>query len=158
MTRLFKSAAGMGLPSSRYARLGQAPTGDLQKRRYTIWDDQGNLRFNPISCKFRNSIADGVIRKSNYNIVDWFSHLLSLDLSNESSLIYTPGAIFAVRKSLIYSRSLDFYNKLLYSVSDYKFVEECWFLEQAWLYIFNSQVSRIRTLCRSANPNAVYLQ
>jgi len=35
MTRLFKSAAGMGLPSSRYARLGQAHTGDLQKRRYT---------------------------------------------------------------------------------------------------------------------------
>jgi len=35
MTRLFKLAAGMGLPSSRYARLGQAHTGDLQKRRYT---------------------------------------------------------------------------------------------------------------------------
>jgi len=35
MTRLFKSAAGRGLTSSRYARLGQAPTGDLQKRRYT---------------------------------------------------------------------------------------------------------------------------
>jgi hypothetical protein len=30
MTRLFKSAAGRGLTSSRYARLGQAPTGDLQ--------------------------------------------------------------------------------------------------------------------------------
>ena len=39
MTRLFKSAAGRGLTSSRYARLCQAPTGDLQKRRYTndIW-------------------------------------------------------------------------------------------------------------------------
>jgi hypothetical protein len=35
MTRLFKLAAGMGLPSSRYARLEQAHTGDLQKRRYT---------------------------------------------------------------------------------------------------------------------------
>ena len=35
MTRLFKSAAGRGLTSSRYARLGQPPTGDLQKRRYT---------------------------------------------------------------------------------------------------------------------------
>ena len=35
MTRLFKSAAGMGLPSSRYARLGLAHTGHLQKRRYT---------------------------------------------------------------------------------------------------------------------------
>lgn len=35
MTRLFKSAAGRGLTSSRYARLGQAPTGDLQNRRYT---------------------------------------------------------------------------------------------------------------------------
>ena len=35
MARLFKSAAGMGPTSSRYARLGQAPTGDLQNRRYT---------------------------------------------------------------------------------------------------------------------------
>jgi len=35
MTRLFNPAAGRGLSSSRYARLGQAPTGDLQKRRYT---------------------------------------------------------------------------------------------------------------------------
>ena len=35
MIRLFKSAAGMGLTSARYARLGQAHTGDLQKRRYT---------------------------------------------------------------------------------------------------------------------------
>ena len=35
MTRLCKSAAGRGLTSSRYARLGQAPTGDLQKRGYT---------------------------------------------------------------------------------------------------------------------------
>ena len=35
MTRLFKSAAGMGQPSSRCARLGLAHTGHLQKRRYT---------------------------------------------------------------------------------------------------------------------------
>ncbi len=35
MTRLFNLAAGMGLPSARYARFGQAHTGDLQKRRYT---------------------------------------------------------------------------------------------------------------------------
>ena len=35
MTRLFNLAASMGLPSARYARLGQAHTGDLQKRRYT---------------------------------------------------------------------------------------------------------------------------
>jgi hypothetical protein len=35
MARLFKSAAGMGLTSSRCARLGQAHTGYLQKRRYT---------------------------------------------------------------------------------------------------------------------------
>ena len=35
MTRLFKLATGMGQPSSRYARLGLAHTGDLQKRRYT---------------------------------------------------------------------------------------------------------------------------
>ena len=35
MTRLFKPAAGMGQPSSRYARLELAHTGDLQKRRYT---------------------------------------------------------------------------------------------------------------------------
>ena len=34
MTRLFKSAADRGLTSSRYARLGQAPTGDLQKSWY----------------------------------------------------------------------------------------------------------------------------
>jgi hypothetical protein len=27
----------MGQPSSRYARLGLAHTGDLQKRRYTNW-------------------------------------------------------------------------------------------------------------------------
>ena len=44
MTRLFKLAAGMGLPSSRYARLEQAHTGDLQKRRYT--NGQGDcVRF-----------------------------------------------------------------------------------------------------------------
>jgi hypothetical protein len=35
MTRLFELAAGMGLPYSRYARLEQAHTGDLQTRRYT---------------------------------------------------------------------------------------------------------------------------
>jgi hypothetical protein len=35
MARLFKSAAGMGQLSSRYARLGLAHTGDLQNRRYT---------------------------------------------------------------------------------------------------------------------------
>ena len=35
MTRLFNLAAGMGLPSARYARFGQAHAGDLQKRRYT---------------------------------------------------------------------------------------------------------------------------
>jgi hypothetical protein len=35
MTRLFKSAAGMGLPSSRCGRLGQAHAGEIQKRRYT---------------------------------------------------------------------------------------------------------------------------
>jgi hypothetical protein len=35
MTRLFNLAAGMGLPSARYARFGQAHTGDLQNRRYT---------------------------------------------------------------------------------------------------------------------------
>jgi len=41
MTRLFKLAAGMGLPSSRYARLEQAHTGDLQRRRYTNTDLAG---------------------------------------------------------------------------------------------------------------------
>ena len=40
MTRLFKLAAGMGLPSSRYARLGQAHTGDLQKRRYANLEEE----------------------------------------------------------------------------------------------------------------------
>jgi hypothetical protein len=35
MTRLLNLAAGRGLPSSRYARLERAHTGDLQKRRYT---------------------------------------------------------------------------------------------------------------------------
>jgi hypothetical protein len=39
MTRLFNLAAGMGLPSARYARFGQAHTGDLQKRRYTTLMD-----------------------------------------------------------------------------------------------------------------------
>jgi hypothetical protein len=45
MTRLFKLAAGRGLTSSRYARLGQAPTGDLQKRRYTNFTERArNIR------------------------------------------------------------------------------------------------------------------
>jgi len=40
MTRLFNLAAGMGLPSARYALFGQAHTGDLQKRRYTTWQNK----------------------------------------------------------------------------------------------------------------------
>jgi hypothetical protein len=50
MTRLFKLAAGMGLPSSRYARLEQAHTGDLQKRRYTNY-----LRTTTLISKIINS-------------------------------------------------------------------------------------------------------
>ena len=49
MTRLFKLAAGMGQPSSRYARLGQAHTGDLQKRRYTNYMG-GKLNRLPFLC------------------------------------------------------------------------------------------------------------
>jgi hypothetical protein len=47
MTRLFNLAAGMGLPSARYARFGQAHTGDLQKRRYTTGLTNGPQRWVP---------------------------------------------------------------------------------------------------------------
>jgi prepilin-type processing-associated H-X9-DG protein len=44
MARLFKSAAGMGQLSSRYARLGLAHTGDLQNRRYTNATQAAHVR------------------------------------------------------------------------------------------------------------------
>ena len=43
MTRLLRPADGMGLPSSRYARLGQAPTGDLQKECCTTPSDAATV-------------------------------------------------------------------------------------------------------------------
>jgi hypothetical protein len=46
----------MGLPSSRYARLEQAHTGDLQKRRYT---NIAPCRGNPRRAK---RLAEGAVR------------------------------------------------------------------------------------------------
>jgi len=50
MTCLFNMAAGMGLPSVRYARFGQSHTGDLQKRRYTTTVTIGLNRSLPRLC------------------------------------------------------------------------------------------------------------
>ena len=66
MTRLFKSAAGMGLPSSRCARLWQAHTGDLQKRRYTnvlrkvrVQSDLDSILLHSVTRLANAGIASG---------------------------------------------------------------------------------------------------
>ena len=93
MTRLFNPAAGRGLPSSRYARLGQAPTGDLQKRRYTngragkqglygVYNNSiGKTPGNTASAITRGGAAGNYsysLSNSNFankpvNYVNWFS-------------------------------------------------------------------------------------
>jgi hypothetical protein len=80
MTRLFNLAAGMGLPSARYARFGQAHTGDLQKRRYTT--DPRN-EATPVTV-FRSETPEDTAGTAIGR------RILQLQLSHENTLDHGP--------------------------------------------------------------------
>lgn len=125
--------------------------------RLKQWDDNGDLRFYSPTCPFRQQVETGEVRRGSRNFVDWFQASLGMDLKSVPGLLYSPGAIFAVRRSLIHARGIEFFNRLLNDVNDARFPEECWFLEQAWLYVFLNPTARVRTLFRGGNPNAVFV-
>lgn len=122
------------------------------------WDDQGDLRFGSPSCPFREQIDRGEVRKAPENFVAWFRAFFDADLTAAPNLVYSPGAVFSVRRSLIHARGIEFFNRLLQCVSDARFAEECWFLEQSWLYVFYNPNARVKTLFKANNPNAVFVR
>lgn len=126
--------------------------------RLKQWDANGDLRFASPVCPFRDQIARGEVRKARTNFVTWFQDYLKGDLTREPSLLYSPGAVFSVRRQLIYARGIEFFNRLLSCVGDARFAEECWFLEQSWLYVFFQPGIRVKTLFKANNPNAVYVR
>jgi hypothetical protein len=112
------------------------------------WGLDGRIQFIPGIHK--NQIESGAMKRASLSLVDFFRIHLNLELNSLGSVVFTPGAIFAVKRQCIQRRPLEFYKRLLATVDHHVNPEEGHYLERSWLYIFGVGVSSFS--CRSMPP------
>ncbi len=104
------------------------------------WDDQGRLVHHG---KWAQAVRDGQMKLCPYSFVSWWQKWVGLALPETRGIAYFPGAVFAVKRQAILRRSRDFYKKLLGQVSSHQNPEEAYFMERAWLYLWEVQPQAI---------------
>lgn len=97
------------------------------------WDAHGRLRhWGPWLEKYQR----GEMGHSPLAMREWFQTHMAFDIDALGTLTYTPGANFAVKRQVIRSRTREWYQRLLDTVSHHVDPEEAYYMERAWLYCF----------------------
>lgn len=70
------------------------------------------------------------------NGYDWTHEYVDPTINFSNNIFIFWGAILSVKKEAILSRPIEYYNRLLGTISTHKDHEEVHFLERSWYYIF----------------------
>jgi hypothetical protein len=108
----------------------------ISKNLSIHYDNNTNIHFD----KEWNLRTDGWFLKDNYKnnqpitFLEWFTKNINNTYPNP--LIFYCNAIFALKKELILSNSIDYYKKLILEVNHHINSTEGHFFERSWYYIF----------------------
>jgi hypothetical protein len=105
--------------------------------RLREWGEDGRLQWRG---GWAERYAGGEIRPSPVSLAEYARLQLGVDIDARGALTYHPGALFAVSRERVLTRSLGFYECLLATVQHHPHPEEAHYLERLWPLIFTDGV------------------
>ena len=111
--------------------------------RWRGWDNDGRLCHIGV---WQEKLNAGRLLAARLSFTDWFRIYLGTDVNSLGSIVFSPGAIMAVRRECIRLRSREFYRRLLATVSHHDDPEEAHYLERAWIHIFGTPRATVHCL------------